>query len=164
MQFSHRVLLLCLAYWATRRSSRRAAKKSAEFSVRDSKLSVGGIVGAVICSIVVALAIAAFAVNHRRRKRCELYDSNLSEDIKAGEVNADVSNVEEWLDEDESGSRRVGRAATSTSLAAMGAASLVTTQLISPGNDAGAHNERQAPQKSIIDGSAMATQLTTGGK
>lgn len=130
-------------------------------SARGGGLTVGGIVGAVLCSIVAALAIAAFVVNRRRGRRRMLDDSNPSEDIEANEVNADAANVETWLD-DEDESRRAVDAATSSSLAAMGVASLVTTQLSSPDKDVVANNERQAPQRSIIDGSAVATRLSTG--
>jgi hypothetical protein len=124
-------------------------------SVQGSGFPAGGVIGAVFASIIVALAIAAFVVKRRRKNRRELDDSNLSEDIEANEVNADAANVEGWLDQDEGNKR-----AENSSLAAMGVASIVTTQLISSGKETVADTE--AETKALVDASAVATRLSTG--
>jgi hypothetical protein len=154
--------------------SSMTSDESARGGGGGGSLTAGGIVGVALCSIVAALAIAAFVVNRRRGKRRMLDDSNLSEDVEADEVNADAANVETWLDDEDGGGGRRGMdSPTSSSLAAMGVASLVTTQVCSPGRDvaagdegrathAVASDEPQTPQRPLIDGSAVATRLTTG--
>ena len=138
--------------------------ESSESAVKGSGFPAGGITGLVLASIVVSLAFAALVAKRRRRNSSrDLNNSNLSEDIEADEVNADAANVEEWLGEEDE--RTVGGDADSSAgtsaLAAMGAASAAATQLCTPAKAAVADDERR-DRSTLVDGSAMATRLSTG--
>jgi hypothetical protein len=137
--------------------------ESSESAVRGSGFPAGGITGLVLASIVASLSIAALVAKRRRGNVRGLNDSNLSEDDEAEEVKADAANVEEWLDEEDgrAGGGDADSSAGTSALAAMGAASAAATQLCTPAKASGADDERR-DQSALVDGSAVATRLSTG--
>jgi multisubunit Na+/H+ antiporter MnhC subunit len=87
---------LTLASGGANQETQVVSLESSESAVKGSGFPAGGITGLVLASIVVSLAIAALVAKRRRRNSsCDLNYSNLSEDIKADELNADAANVEE---------------------------------------------------------------------
>ena len=103
-------------------------------SIQASGFAVGGIIALVLAMTLIAFIIAALIVANKRRsnnKRCVLKeDSNLSEDIEnnyAINAKADVD-VDNWHDNDDNDAGQGAGASSRSSLAAMGVASLVTTQ------------------------------------
>jgi len=103
-------------------------------SIQGSGFAVGGIIALFLAMTLIAFIIAALIVANKRRsnnKRCVLKDdSNLSEDIEnnyAINTKADVD-VDNWHDNDDNNAGQGAGASSRSSLAAMGVASLVTTQ------------------------------------
>lgn len=106
-------------------------------SIQASGFAVGGIIGLVLAMILITFIIVALIVANRRRRssnnkrRVLKDDSNMSEDIENNDtINAkDDIHVDNWHDDDDNdvGHQGVGTSSRS-SLAAMGVASLVTTQ------------------------------------
>lgn len=103
-------------------------------SIQASGFAVGGIIALVLAMTLIAFIIAALIVANKRRsnnKRCVLKeDSNLSEDIENNyAINAkDDVDVDNWHDNDDNDAGQGAGASSRSSLAAMGVASLVTTQ------------------------------------
>ena len=116
-------------------------------SIQASGFAVGGIIALVLAMTLIAFIIAALIVANKRRsnnKRCVLkVDSNLSEDIEnnyAINAKADVD-VDNWHDNDDNDAGQGAGASSRSSLAAMGVASLVTTQWsVSGGGGMGTSN------------------------
>lgn len=113
--------------------------ESKSVSASGFPVGVGGSIGIAVAVALVALIVLAVVVRKRRTEQKRQlddsnFDSNLSEDIEANEVNADAAGVEDWLDEEhdedkEDEERRRRQTSPASSLAAMGVASTVATRL-----------------------------------